>query len=233
MLDVVATIGLHASASTWLFNIARELMIATVGEDQVMGLYAETVETIPDGTGRSLVIKSHHGSADLDRWLSRIGAPTLLSVRDPRDAAISMAKRFSTPLSVTVDWLMLDCLRMQSLAAAGHPIFRYEDRFFEDSTAASRVAAALGLAPDPAILDRIGSTYQIDAVRRFTRTLDELPPQRVSRSDLTVFDVITQLHSTHIGDARSGKWRALAPATQARLTDRFGFFLNAFDYAGR
>jgi len=41
------------------------------------------------------VIKSHHGSEGMDAWLAAEGARVILSVRDPRDASLSMAQRFN------------------------------------------------------------------------------------------------------------------------------------------
>jgi hypothetical protein len=72
--------------------------------------------------------------------------------------------------------------------------------------------------------------YQPEAVQRFIQTFDELPPGRVARSEAIVVDTVTHIHRTHIGDARSGKWRELAPAAQVEITKRFEPFLRAFDY---
>src|SRR5581483_4458696 len=98
MMRVVATIGLHGSASTWVFNIARELMAAAYGEDEVRSLYAETLGELKERYGearRHLVLKSHHGSVALDAWLTSVSPAIVLSVRDPRDASLSMAERFN------------------------------------------------------------------------------------------------------------------------------------------
>jgi len=228
--NVVATVGLHGSASTWLFNVTRELVVAVRGEAEVLALYSDDIESIPAAAERLLVIKSHHGSRKLDAWLEDVGALILLSVRDPRDAALSMARRFNAPLSTAVGWLVADCARMQVLAAAGHPIFRYEDRFFEDNTATSHVARLLQVEQDPVMLAKLTSEYCTAAVRRFTRALDQLPPERVSRLGTTVFDTTTQLHQAHIGDTMSGKWRALPPAVQAKLRQIFDSFLHEFHY---
>jgi hypothetical protein len=45
---LVATIGLHASASTWVFSVVRELMIAALGDAQVLTLYADELGQVPD-----------------------------------------------------------------------------------------------------------------------------------------------------------------------------------------
>src|ERR1700761_7885951 len=97
LIRPIATIGLHASASTWIFNVVRELMVVTLGEDSVLAIYEEEMAKIPDEltlAGRCLILKSHGGGTELDAWLETVGARVLLSVRDPRDAAISMSRRF-------------------------------------------------------------------------------------------------------------------------------------------
>jgi hypothetical protein len=38
------------------------------------------------------------------------------SVRDPRDAVISMAQRFKAPVATTVRWIARDCDRVMRLA---------------------------------------------------------------------------------------------------------------------
>jgi hypothetical protein len=129
---LIATIGLHGSASTWFFNVIRELVAAAVGEAQVLALYADEVGQVPDEAargGRHMVIKSHHGSQGLDAWLAGEQARVFLSVRDPRDACISMAQRFKAPLDRTVRWLANDCNRAIRLASMGHALLRYDDRF--------------------------------------------------------------------------------------------------------
>jgi len=87
---VVATVGMHGSASTWVLNVVLELMIAAIGEIKVVSLYADQREQLPNPAGRCLVIKSHHGSANLGTWLAEADARCFLSVRDPREACISM-----------------------------------------------------------------------------------------------------------------------------------------------
>jgi hypothetical protein len=44
-------------------------------------------------------------------------------------------------------------------------------------------------------------------------------------------DQVTQIHSPHIGDTASGKWRALPAAARDGMTGRFRPFLERFGYA--
>jgi len=180
---VVATIGMHASASTWVFNLVRELIISAVGDDRILAFYTDTAKEVPDEAaraGRHMVIKSHHGSVELDAWLAAARARIFLSVRDPRDACISMSQRFKAPLNHSVRWIANDCNRLLRLAPQGHALLRYEDRFFEDTTAAERLAHALGLVLAPAVIEAIFVRYRTEAVRSFARRLTELPPERLT-----------------------------------------------------
>jgi hypothetical protein len=233
---VIAAAGLHASASTWVFNVVRELMISAAGASLIRAVYAETVAELPpdDAGGTHLIIKSHHGSTALDAWLSTHQARIILSIRDPRDACLSMSQRFRAPLDHSAQWLGADCERMMRLAAAGHPVLRYEDRFFEGQQALPGLAQALNLTVAPAVIAAIAERYTSEAVRAFARDLAGLSSDRL----LTVapghlMDRVTQIHSPHIGDTRSGKWRELPSPISAALTHRFGAFLDYFGYARR
>ena len=230
--QLIATIGLHGSASTWVFNVVRELLIAALGESRVVAAYADKTGDLPLLAGRTLVLKSHHGSPGLDAWLATVRPTIFLSIRDPRDAAISMAQRFSAPLKQAAHWLADDCARMLRLAAQGHRLLRYEDRFFDDAAMPGRLAGALGLQPEPAVTAAIFARYATEAVRAFTEKFAELPPGRVVASGRIVMDPVTQIHRTHIGDARSGKWRDLPAPVQTELTQFFRPFLDRFAYPG-
>ena len=227
---VVATIGMHGSASTWVFNVVRELMIAAMGEVQVVSLYADLREQLPDAEGRCLVIKSHQGSADLDSWLAEAGARIFLSVRDPRDACVSMCQRFSSPLAHTAQWIGNDCNRLLRLFAQGYPMLRYEDRFFEEKDMVKRIAVSLGLQPPPAMIDVIFDRYSTEAVRTFAASFGQLPPERLTTVVRFPMDRVTQILSPHIGNTLSGKWRDLPTHVQDELTRVFRPFLDRFGY---
>jgi hypothetical protein len=230
---IVATVGLHGSASTWVFNVIRELMIAALGDERVITLYADDLDQAPDEAllaDRYIVIKSHHRSTDLDHWLARKRARIVLSVRDPRDACLSMSQRFNVPLNLTVRWIANDCNRLMRLAPQGSMLFRYEQRFFEDQTSARRLAETLGLRVAPAEIDAFFAKYRTDAIRSFARVLADLPPERLTTVGSFMMDRATQILSGHIGDTRSGKWRGLPTPLRDELTRVFGPFLDRFGY---
>jgi hypothetical protein len=232
---LVATVGIHGSASTWVFNVVRELMIAALGAEKVLSVYADDVPgLIADHalTGRHVVLKSHYGGTGWDSliWLSR--APIFLSVRDPRDAAISLAQRFATPLMDAARGIAQDCRRLERCADAGHPVLRYEDRFFDDAGMPGRIAERLGLIVDAGVRQAIFDRYTTAATQAFAANIGDLPPERVLQTPHTTVDQVTQIHRTHIGDGRVGKWQELLdPRNAAEITRYFAPFLERFGYS--
>ncbi len=231
MKSLTATIGLHGSASTWVFNVIRELMIAAHGEDQVVAGYADTLDKLPEGYGeKHLVLKSHHGSPEMDDWLSTQKARMFLSIRDPRDASISMAQRFKAPLQQSARWIANDCARLERLAPRGHPVLRYEDSFFDRPEAINILCTILNLEITEATQAKIFARYRTEAVRAFAATLATLPAERVAMVGDFTMDKVTQILSPHIGDGTTGKWRGLPEQVQTELTRFFSPFLQAFGY---
>jgi hypothetical protein len=228
---VFATAGLHGSASTWVFNVARELLLAELG-DGLLAVYAETPDELPPAparAGRRLLVKSHHGSAALDAWLAEVAAPLLLSVRDPRDACVSMAQRFGLPPGQWAPSIARDCARLARLAP-GRTVLRYEARFFDTIAGVAEVARMLGIAAAPEAQAAIFARYRTEAVRDFASRLDDLPEDRVITTPSTKLDRTTQIHATHIGDGRTGKWRDLPATLRAEMTKLFAPFLEQFGY---
>ena len=230
---VVATIGLHGSASTWVFNVVRELVGAAVGEDRVLSCFADEMGQLPDPSvraGRRIVVKSHHGSAGLDDWLRAMRARTVLSVRDPRDAAVSTARRFEASVPAAARAVLADAERLMRLAGPAALILRYEDRFFDDPAAVDAVAAHLGITVDADTRQGIFERYRTEAVRAFAAALGFLPAARLTTVGRFPMDRLTQILGPHIGDTSSDKWRALPGAVQRSLTGMFGPFLDRFGY---
>ncbi len=232
--EVIATVGLHGSASTWVFNIVRELVATTVGPDRMLTFYADELGQMPEDSaraGKTMVFKSHHGSHELDSWLQQRAAPIILSLRDPRDACLSMSQRFAAPLQHSVQWIARDCQRLARLAGQGHALLRFEDRFFEEPQSVDRLADGLGITCSPEAKASIFARYRTEAVRCFAAQLEDLPPERLTLVGSYRMDRVTQVLEPHIGDGRIGKWRDLPAPVQAELTRFFRPFLERFGYA--
>jgi len=80
------------------------------------------------------------------------------------------------------------------------------------------------------MIDTIFDRYRTEAVRAFARSLDQLPPERLTTVVKFPKDTVTQILGPHIGDTLSGKWRDLPTQVQAELTRIFPPFLDRFGY---
>jgi hypothetical protein len=221
---LVATVGLHASASTWAFNVVRELMVAAFGTQQVFSLYTEESGELPERllrTNQRIVLKSHRGSAGFDAWLESVQAAVFLSVRDPRDASISMPHRFNAPLKAAAGWLVNVCRRMVTLGKE-YPLLKYEERFFEHRATVDQIAKALNLELNSDVTGSIFDRYATGAVRKIAQKLAD---------DASAMDKVTQIHRGHIGDTRSGKWRELPGDVPRELTRLFAPYLEPLGYS--
>ncbi len=231
---LVLTLGLHGSASTWTYNVARELLTAALGADAVAACFANTLDELlaePRALGRVVLCKTH-GFPRLDALAHLTAARVVATVRDPRDAALSLIDRFGMAPDAAARAIAQDCRYVAWAQDAGHPVLRYEDRFFESAEAARRLAVHLGVTVGAADLAHIAAAWRTDAVRAFAATVGELPAERVVRQgSVFLFDRVTQIHRTHIGDARSGKWRErFASVHRAELAHTFAPFLARFGY---
>jgi len=231
-ISCAATIGLHGSASTWVFNVARELSLAACPGEEVRAFYADALSDIPEPlpAGARLIVKSHHGSEALEDWFFARPARLILSLRDPRDAAVSMSRRFEAPLNATVAWLRNDCARMMRLMDRPHLLLRYEDRFFDQPETVRAIAGHLGLPAPAPVVESIFQTYRTEAVRAFAASLDGLPDARIHMVGKFRMDRETQILAPHIGDGRSGKWRDLPEPAQRAITAAFAPFLERLGY---
>jgi hypothetical protein len=222
---LLATIGLHGSGSTWAFNIAREL-----------ARYAGTIAELPlkaDNPRRWRVLKSHHGSPDMDSWLEAAAARPLLPLRDPRDASLSMHQRFRLPLADAVRIVFNDCRRLHTLRTRpGHLLLRYESGLFRTPAAIHTIAARLAPPLDAPTAVSLAARYTPEATKAFAAALPTLPPDRLGDRGTsgTKFDRLTNIHDVHIGDLRTGKWRDLPPHLQTEITRIFQPWLEAFGY---
>jgi hypothetical protein len=212
----------------------RELAIAQYGAEKVHATFSDNVQTVlqdPRARDRHLVWKLHQADPSWERFAAFSRARVVLTLRDPRDAILSMMQRFGVDFDLASQAIFNALRRVADSQAAGHPVLRYEDRFFDKPQTVLAVAQHLGITCTEAEAQRIFETYTTERVQAFALALDQLPPGRMKVGLQTSYDEVTQIHRTHIGDQRTGKWRDLLDSEQRlRVTHRFAPYLATYGY---
>ncbi|WP_156839930.1 hypothetical protein [Novosphingobium aquimarinum] len=212
---IAVVLGMPGSASTWIFNVVREL-VAGRGEPAV-SLYADRAQDLLTELGttdaRHVVIKAH----SLDpQWLALLrvsGGHLIVSTRDPRDSLLSMQDRFG---HAAQDVTRQIALSVASIAVVRSDVPRhlhlaYETRFARRKSTIGEIAAFLSIERDPSDYAAIFEKLKVASVRSHTASLAELGYEP------DWFDPATHWHPNHVGDGRVRKWtdRLSAQASEA------------------
>jgi hypothetical protein len=237
---IVLCAGVKSSGSTWLYNAVIQLCESGFRRDSKKGrpcrllpFYADRIEDFPRDADSAdlLVIKSHIPSPALAFLASFAGGSTFITVREPRDSIASLMKRFGHEFQVAKQEVARSAARMVELSAAGRPVvLRYEEAFFRKPTTMAYLAAQIGIALAPAILDRIYRSLTVTNVKREIATLAKSGAFGICGHPDS-FDAKTHWHPGHIGDRRIGKYAdILSPEMQRQVLcatlgycDRFGY----------
>jgi hypothetical protein len=231
---VVLMVGVPASASTWAFNVARELMIAAFGPTSVAGGFCPGPNTFlaePMVLGRRLVCKTH-GWKNLHVFAYLTAAAVIVTVRDPRDCALSMMERFGFKFAQAAYTIFENYQHATICGDAGHPVLRYEDRFFEDPATVRVMARHLGVEVSDGVAAKIFDNYRTEVVRALAAAIPSQPKNLLATDGKTgLHSLATQIHERHVGDGRVGKWRERFDARQrTELTRLFAPILTRFGY---
>jgi hypothetical protein len=217
-----------------VFNVMRESAIAQYGAEKVHATFSDNVQPVlqdPRARDRHLVWKLHQADASWERFAVLSRARVVLTLRDPRDAALSLMQRFGVDFEMACQAVSVALRRVMEGRAADYPVLRYEDRFFDTPQSVKAIAHYMGIALNDRDVSRIFGTYTTEQVRAFGLALDQLPPERVKTGLQTSYDEVTQIHRLHIGDQRVGKWRDLLSHEQRlNVNKRFATYLAAFNY---
>jgi hypothetical protein len=225
--------GQFGSGSTWLFNIASRIVRLCYPESRVLGLYSDNLsdDEFRENRFDRVIIKTHIVS-DAARVLSNLaGMPVLLSVRDPRDAVVSLMTRFGIDFEESLAQVEICANSLTPLAQLPNVlVLRYEDGFTKNQKTVAAVARHLERPLPRVDLEAIFADHTretimslIEAVESQDRQGDTIPPLDANYE--------TRWNPTHLGDGRVGKWREyLTEAQAARIVHETRSFRAAFGY---
>ena len=225
--------GEGGSGSTWLFNVAAEILSRSSPETRVIRKYLDEnslEEEFADQDG-IFIVKTHTPPPWVLAFANLVRAPILLSVRDPRDATASLMTRFDENFEY-----VLESISSASRALAplqGRPnvlLLRYEDQFTQKIETLETISTHLGARLNESDRDDIFARHTPDAVSETILALaskgafKDLPARHT-------WDEETQWHPSHVGDGRVGKWRdVLTDAQAASVNYATRIFRSRFGY---
>lgn len=218
-MSVLWCAGMYGSGSTWVFNVMRGLAAidsARPVRAQFASSMADIARIAEDGSVH--VIKSHDLSDDAALLLHRQQPRVVATIRDPRDAVVSLMLYQGFPFGLALAAVNRSARFVTATAhRAGGLVLRYETGFTEDPATIARIADAIGARTDAAATARIFAENSREAVERFIGGLDNL--DRAQRGGVSgdIYDPETQWHKHHGGrTGEVGRWRRAMPEMHIR-----------------
>lgn len=202
--------GMPRSASTWSFNVVRELL--SDGGAQSFCGYDENLyrffKSAPPET-RDLILKCH--SLDpMGLALVRSGAAKLIFTwRDPVDATASFMEMFEPDFerSLAIIKIALDLMSEHKKHGNGL-LLKYDEIVQDGAQAVQRVATYLGLCTDRARAASIAEDMGLDKMRRRLEEIGSLDyGPKLVRHEYGLYDPITLLNVDHIRHGGTGYGR--------------------------
>lgn len=232
--EIVVCLGLPRSGSTWLYNVARELLGRRYPEGPIACGFSDDF-TAPQSKGprpvRCFLIKAHNPNARFRALLNSTGVRLLMSIRDPRDAVVSLMQSFRLPFRDAAG-AVYSSARALAQTAQCRPglLLRYEDGFPNHVATVQRIGEALGCTDEAPVLRKIHEELSAARVSERVRELGRRGAFRPAPAFAT-WDPQTQWHPDHLGDGRVGKFtECLTTAQIRRLEQHFAFFMAQFSY---
>lgn len=184
---IIVSAGMPRSASTWLFNATRLLILKdpALAKNLCWGLPSD-LDTLPDDKTR--LVKTHGYDADLHKRSDYI----LYSYRDVRDAIASSVRKFGASPSIAMADTYIESFHLWTESA--NYTMRYESMLADKTGIIRSIASALALDPDNAA----AVAAEIDSLSYDT-----------AGDKNGIYNTENFLHQGHITDGRHGSWKGV------------------------
>jgi len=224
-------LGMYASASTWLFNVVRQvLQLAQQEKVQVAFISGKEKHLTFDGPRAVTIIKSHEvNNEDRIVDVSRNSRKILITIRDPRDAVASLMQAHGYDFDKALGFVEQSAtLCMNFTKDRRVKLFQYETGFFEDTRTVGAVAEHLGYKLEKDVILAIYKSLTRSEVERHIQKMPKMPGILKSTEAGDLLDTKTQWHSHHAGrSGEIGKWKRLLDARQVEQIKRRTDFYSA------
>ncbi len=233
MPRTVVCAGLFSSASTWLFNVVAKVLSGFQLDPKfsVLQFYADSVDDFPDAQNVCLVAKCHTPKYSLLLLPTLCDAHVIITVRDPRDAVVSLVDRFGLPYERALKRVRKSAGAITKLAKNSRPlILRYEDKFFSDHGSISMISRHIGVDVSNHNCELIFDLLRSEAVKQQISAMQEAGVFGTD-SGPDSFDVVTHWHPGHVGDGSTGKYLDRLPLErQAEILIETKEYCDYFNY---
>jgi hypothetical protein len=195
------------------------LIINDTGDENIAALYADTPISGPHPNlwngppvtadhWHAAVIKMHEGSEEAYDAITSRSAISIVTVRDPRDAIVSVMQRFKWDFDTAFEHVYKSLhFADQLLQLPSTLVLRYEDYFMREPQSIYKIAAHLHIDIDDHRIMQIFSALNPESIDKLTR--DYQAEDRMINIDTAgrLYDKSTHWHQQHYGDGSVGKWR--------------------------
>ena len=242
MVTVVCCSGIMRSASTWSYNVCRELAVrAATRRSEALALgYSNDTDLTLAGWLRQAreqnlvlrgVMKAHVIGPRTRAAIARGRVGNVFTIRDPRDAMASMLL-FGQEKSEAEKTDLIESYRQvleQGLAflGDGHSlVVRYEEMVGDPRAQIRAIAGYMHTQVTQAGIAAIDAATGTERAATVVARLETETPPGVDH-----FDPVTNLHVSHLHGGIVGRWRReLSPDFAARLQQAFRPYLQAYGY---
>ena len=221
MTRIVWCLGLYASASTWAFNVLREMAAA---QGPVKTHFLSTSFSPPSlaAPNTTHLIKSHEveNQAAL-AWLTANATHILVTLRDPRDAIASLMPYHNYDFPRALDYVHKAtalCVRFAPDRRA--KVLHYETAFFDDPKTLTAFNDFLALQTPPQTLAQIFANSRRETIETYIASLPTKPGVLQERTTGDLLDPETHWHTHHAGrTGTSGRWQTLLTPAQIQSAE--------------
>jgi hypothetical protein len=243
-------LGMHASASTWTYNVVRQIATSLYPTLPVQEHFVLTFEDVArlGQLGCTHVVKTHNiADEDAVAVLSERANAIIITIRDPRDAVTSFMQYHSygggqdltvpSETQKVFDWslsLVEESARLCARFAGDHRslLLLYETGFPDDVMTLNRIAGRLRGSLAATDRMRIFASGRRAAVEAF---IAELPHRRttlIDKSSGDLMDSVSHWHTFHAGrTGEIGRWRHTLTETQVlEVEQRLADWMDHFSY---
>jgi hypothetical protein len=227
-------VGLYASGSTWLFNIAKKIAALSDAPTKVASAFVADHAQLAFPWGTQIgIVKTHETDEAAALALRQHSEAIWLTLRDPRDSVASLITYQDCSFDEALD--LVAAASAYCLPLLKHPrakIFRFEDNYFDDRSTLSLVAADLGQQLATETTDRIFRETRRPAIEAYIARFPEIATVISQPEPGHFVDLETQWHTHHAGRVGTvGRWRsALSPLSIVAVERRLADAMNGFGY---